>query len=497
MQVQPNRTGHSPPTPGVTASGRGVAVGDMGPVRIFLAGLMLVTISRIHDYVGLVGIVRPGVILFIGVLVAVLLYPRSVNLRNLSLAWPNRVMLGFFAVVLLSAALGLSVGGSGSFILGTYSRTMIFFCLLAITIGSVRDLRFLMSTYVVSTVILVFVVFFVAGARSYGSYSRIGETAMYDANDLCVVFLAGLPLALVLAQSGGRVARLLGWAALAGIPAAILMTASRGGFVGFAAAGLMLLFVIPGISMIRRVGTLAVATAVIAVAAPDGYWGQMSTILHPSQDYNLTEETGRMAIWTRGIGYVAEYPILGVGPDNFIRAGWVLSDQARGIAGQGLRDQAPHNTLLQVWVETGTVGLLLWLAIFFGGTVGLLRIRSRLPDSWLRGTHDQRFLYLTASYIPVGFVGFTVSSFFTSHAYTAMFYVLAAFFGGFLLLLRKESARTVPISGPGTESGRPPVSNGQGPGGGRPGGAGIGRYDPDHLGQGTPLPLPTALGRRR
>ena len=38
---------------------------------------------------------------------------------------------------------------------------------------------------------------------------------------------------------------------------------------------------------------------VAPLAGPDGYWGHMGTILSPEDDYNVTSDSGRLAIWGR------------------------------------------------------------------------------------------------------------------------------------------------------------------------------------------------------
>ena len=138
-------------------------------------------------------------------------------------------------------------------------------------------------------------------------------------------------------------------------------------------------------------------------------------------------------------------PVFGVGPDKFLRAGWEISQQAR--YGMPLKDQAPHNTFMQFWVELGTVGLVVVLMILGGGASSLLSLRARLPRQWIRGTWEQRVLYELSGYLPVCILGFSVSAFFVSHAYTGMFYILTAFTCAVLMLAKRELAiwRTVGI----------------------------------------------------
>ena len=435
-----------PPMNDVSTGGRReVSLREVGAFKLTVGALLFITISRAHDYVGPVAAIRPGLILFALAMVLLLLNPGSVRLQNLTREWPSRVVLGLVVVACLGALTGLSLTASGAFLLSHFFRLITFFALVAISIKVVRDLRFLMAAYVVSLIFLAWIILFVVGATNVDGVQRIGETSMYDGNDLGLVFTAGLPFAVLMAQAGGRWTRIMGWVALVAVPACIVLTGSRGGFLALAAFSLGMLFLIPKVSILRRIGVLTAAVVALVVAAPDGYWEEMGTILNPEEDYNLTDDTGRMAIWTRGMGYVAAYPIFGVGPDNFVRAGWEISSVARsGLAGHGLRSQAPHNTFVQVWAEIGTAGLILWLSVIYGGIVGCLRTRSRMPSRWLHGTDDQRFLYLFASYLPVSFIGFSVAGFFTSHAYTGIFYILAGFLTGFHVLLRAERQRVRP-----------------------------------------------------
>lgn len=411
---------------------------DFGPLRLAIAGLMLITVSRAHDYLGIVAALRPGILFFGGALLCLAIFPQKARFKNLLEEWPSKAIIALVIVSCLSALTGLSVTASGAFLLETFTRLLSFFGLLVVVIRTVQDLRFLTATYVLALLVLVYIVIFVAGTQSFDGYQRIGDTAMYDGNDLGVVFLVGLPLAVLMAQAGGRVARLLGWLAIVGIPICIVLTASRGAFLGLVATAATLWVLIPRMSLMVRVSLPVVGVLFMAVAAPEGYWDKMSTILAPQADYNLTSDTGRLAIWTRGMGYVAEYPVFGVGPNNFLRAGWEISGAARSNVGLGLRDQAPHNTFLQVWAELGTVGLVVWLTILFGGMVAPLVVRARMSRSWLDGTPNQRFLYLAGSYLPASFVAFAITTFFVSHAYTGMFYIFAAFLSGFLLLARRE-----------------------------------------------------------
>ena len=96
-------------------------------------------------------------------------------------------------------------------------------------------------------------------------------------------------------------------------------TGSRGGFLGFVAVGGYLLLCLRGVSTVQRIGTVALLATLLATVASDQYFDRIETILHPSTDYNWSgkSETGRMEIWKRGVGYMLDHPLLGVGAAAF------------------------------------------------------------------------------------------------------------------------------------------------------------------------------------
>jgi putative inorganic carbon (HCO3(-)) transporter len=135
----------------------------------------------------------------------------------------------------------------------------------------------------------------------------------------------------------------------------------------------------------------------------------MSTITSDT-DYNQTAETGRLQIWSRGIGYMLQNPVLGLGPGNFQTAEGTLSPMAeRQQFGIGVRWNAPHNSFVQVAAELGMPGVALYVAVI----VSAFRALRRSADP------------LTPALI-ASLLGFVVGSFFLSLAYSEMLYTLVA-----------------------------------------------------------------------
>jgi O-antigen ligase len=345
-------------------------------------------------------------------------------------------VLLIFAIAVVTAPLGLSVGGSVKYMLEHFIPNLVYFGLLVVAVRHAGDLRLIVGAYVLSLGILVYLSLFVWEFMTFNGFQRMHSPNMYDANDLGAVFAAGMPLCLLLAQTSKGWSRWLGYGVAAGAPATIAMTGSRGGFLALLVTGIGLLVMMPKVTWRQRIGVIVTAVLVMALAAPEGYLSKMNTIVNADEDYNLTDEVGRVAIWKRGLGYLAPRPLNGVGIGNFVRAQW----ENPGISanGEGIRAMSAHNTFLQLGVELGIPAFLVYISILVGGTIGLARIRARLPRSWLEESAQRRFIYMACSYLPVSFAGWAAGAFFVSHAYLPPYYILIAYMAGTLILLRRE-----------------------------------------------------------
>jgi O-antigen ligase len=295
--------------------------------------------------------------------------------------------------------------------------------------------------YVVSCGILTFLSIFVFGiSKSSASYvTRLNNLYTYDSNDLGVLIMVGLPLTLLLLTVARGAKRWFLLLIFVGISVTMARSGSRGGFLGFIAAGAAALFLVDAVSVTRRFFVLAAAVIALAVGAPPGYWKQMRTILTPKQDYNFTASDGRKAVAERSIGYIIQYPAFGLGINNFTRAECTISPKIAKLKVNGpIRCIPTHNSYLQAAAETGIPGFLIWVSLVIGGIIAPLRLRRRLPKSWRRGTESERFIYNATSFFAVAMVGFAVTSFFLSFAWMDPVYVMAAFLTGLYVATRVQ-----------------------------------------------------------
>lgn len=399
-------------------------------LRITLGALIVIEISRVHGQVSLIAAARPLLVLTLAALGAAFVNPGGLAKHKWMSSWQARVIIGLAITAMGSIVFGISQGGSFYFFQDAYSKTLLGAFLLMAAIRNACDLRFFVWSYVVATAVLVWLALFVFQMSTAGNTVRLSGLDTWDANDLGVLLLTGLPLCGLAFRTSGPLGKAFSAIVLLGIGSGIARSGSRGGFVGFVCVLFAFLISLRGTKVINRVAIVAVIIIGLAWSAPDGYWEQMQTIMHPDADYNWDARQGRRQLAIRGMQYMTSHPFFGIGVDNFGRAEATISDFAREQAGDpyapGIKWSVAHNSYVQMGAEMGIPGLLLFTGLVIGCIIGPWRLRKRIPDAWQRGTEDERFMFQAAVYFPVAAIGFAVPAYFVSFSYPDTIYILAA-----------------------------------------------------------------------
>lgn len=411
------------------------------PFRTFLFVLTLMTVSRIHQHYSFIAVLRPALLMTALAAAYAWMNPRLLAPEGLFRTLPAKAIVAFGILACVSVPFGISIGNSGRFIIEDYSKTLIFAVLVVVAIRGVQDLWAFVWAFVISTGILVWMSLFVFGLSQAGSQAeRLSHLYTYDANDVGLMVLVGLGLTLLTFQASRGFPKLFSLVVLFGIGATLPRTGSRGAFLGALVMGVTLLLLLKGVSVAKRMAFVAVATVALFLYAPAGYWEQMETIKKPKEDYNWTEYSGRKRVAQRAVGYMMARPIFGLGIGNFSKAECTMSPRARNPTYDGpLKCSAAHNSYLQAGAELGIPGLLLWLAAIFGSIGAMLRLRGRIPRSWLRGDQEQRFLAQAPTYLAVSMIAFAVTSFFVSFAWMDPIYFLLALMAGLYVSLERKA----------------------------------------------------------
>lgn len=415
-------------------AGRGRAGWDL--LLICMAVYIASSVGRVHDLFPVLLPLKPALvstILGIGLWLLQQVGQRRFGLLRSRVA---TCLLGLLVWGALSVPFALTGGLALQFWID-FARAIVMYFVIAGCVRSTADVERLVLVYFGVTVLYTLVILsrFQLGPDNW----RLGRLYYYDANDLATLIATAMPLGLYFALAHRRIIlRLLALAGLLVLVVALIRSGSRGGFLAFLAISA---FILVGFTTIRartRVAGLVLLLTVLGATASDQYWTQMQTIIHPHEDYNLTDDAGRVRIWKRGIGYMVDHPIVGVGMGNFPTAEGTLSAQAREREerGRGVRWGAAHNTFVQIGAELGIPGLLLFVALIVSLFISLRRLAryAQRAGPTGGGTDVSRL----SQSLTAALVGFVVGGFFLSLAYADILYTLAALAMGLAKVARAQ-----------------------------------------------------------
>ena len=217
-----------------------------------------------------------------------------------------------------------------------------------------------------------------------------------------------IPIAVALGLSKAGLFRKLVYFGTAGLMVgAVIVTFSRGGFLGLVAATFIL---------VRRLGrknkgmttaALVFAAILFLALAPGAYSSRLGSIFNSAAD--LTGSSAqRNEVLKRSVWVALRYPIFGVGIGNFRH--------------KSPRNLETHNAYTQVAAEMGMAAMVIYI-MFLVHPIRRLRL---IENQSLDNPEQRRFYYLSIG-LQASLVGFMVSSFFGAVAYQWYVYYLVGY----------------------------------------------------------------------
>jgi len=251
-----------------------------------------------------------------------------------------------------------------------------------------------------------------ADNRVYGALGGIFE----NPNDLALHFVTMIPLCIAFfLLTRNYLLKIIYIGAAALIATGVVVTFSRGGFLGLIGMGAVLAW-----KLGRRNRTLIFAVFLLAVAsvllfAPGNYIGRLATMFSPSHEESAYL---RSNLLTLSIKVALRHPIFGVGMGNFPI--WSVGSQVT------------HNAYTQVASEMGLFALVCYTLFLVAPIRGLSRIENETAakdddKADLTPVRESRFYYCWAICLQASLAGYMVSSFFASVAYQWYIYYLVAY----------------------------------------------------------------------
>ena len=222
-----------------------------------------------------------------------------------------------------------------------------------------------------------------------------------DPNDLGLLFVATLPMAIYLSGRGGMLglARLFWWAIAGLLLYGIFLTNSRGAML---AVGAMV-----GVWLWLRRGL------VIAGIVSGAGLAAMMMLPTRLQELDAGEESaaGRIDAWYVGIHLFTSQPLFGVGAGQFTEHNYLTA----------------HNSFVLALAETGFVGFTIWLGLVsycFRMMYAIVRykpVAGSEAESEIWSTENKLGMTLLLS-----LSGMFTAAFFLSRTYTIVLYLIAA-----------------------------------------------------------------------
>ena len=406
---------------------------------IAAAALILISVGRLHSFIPGAGAFRPALLAALLAIPALVLNHRGSRRIEL-LRSPLGYAMGFiFLWATLGAPFALYQGHAVRSLLEGFYRTGIVVLVIAASVRNVRDVERLLKVFALGAI-----AFSVLGA---GQGFRVFGGGGYDPNDAALFVVSGLPLvAYFLVRSRTLIGRLLFGFGLLACVSAVVLSGSRGGYIALGAVFAFILVGFKGIKAPVRIGMVAALAGAVAFSATGDFWERLESINDPD-DYNLHSPGGRIAVWKRGMEYMAANPLLGVGIGNFPVAESqhpsIRADIAMGI---GRKYSSAHSIWVQAGADLGVPGLVaLLLVIWF--SVRLLWSMDRLPGGLrARGDPDLKVMSEMGRPLIGVLLAVAVGGTFLSHFYSGTLWMPLALVLGLQKVL-KLRVREVAFAG--------------------------------------------------
>jgi O-antigen ligase len=378
------------------------------PILALLTYIVFTYLPLIYTYLPFFGKIKivliAGIIMLIGYIFSRDKYMNTgVQRQPEVIAWA-----GFLGVMLFGLLLSLDRGRTQSILIANIKYFTVLFVMINV-IDSSRRIDMILGVFSACAVGMAIssIINSITGAIPHEGYKRIVaiESGIFgDPNDLALLFNTTLPFLLYFLLK--RQKKLIPFLGIITVITAIMLTYSRGGFLGLCSVGLgFYLF------FARKNKKYLFLIAILAISfwffSPDTYKERISTIT----DFEVDEETGmtgtRMDAWRIVVKEGLKHPILGAGAgSSYYLAGKEMSDWHQ-----------VHNSFIQILVEMGIPGFIFYMLLYLFPFKQYWNSLGKTPK--ISDIDISRYK-LTL----VAFLSYAVTVFFLPQAYSPILYML-------------------------------------------------------------------------
>lgn len=314
-----------------------------------------------------------------------------------------------------------------------FFKVVVIFVLMINLVTSFNRLRLIMKVVVLCGTLMALLAIksYLAGELDTEGIRIAGAVGgtFGNPNDMAISFNLMLPLAVGLAMVHKGWKRVLYFACSAIFVAGVVVTFSRGGFLGLVAMGGLLLWKISRGNRAKAVMIVVLTVGVFLIAMPGGYRDRLLSIFEAEKDATGSR-AARWELLQRAVGVAASHPIIGVGIGNY----HIYS----------LHEYVAHNSYLEIAAELGITGLIAYLILIFAPLRSMRRIERRTIEHLSAPAHappenssDITSFYLSVA-LQAALVAYIVCSFFGSIQYLWYLYYIV----GYSVALRNLQSQT-------------------------------------------------------
>src|SRR5262249_39584593 len=395
------------------ASGSG---GARGKHWLAFAGVYLFTLmlyARPNDLFPALGDFPLVKIVAIGVLLIYIGSKAAAGARLSVWTLEMTMLMAIAILALLFMPVAASPKDSLDTLSDTYIKTVIIFILMVNLIDTRQRIFWLWKLVVICGAALG-----VGAIKSYMNGEFIAQGPRIEGlvggmfenpNDLATALDLLLPFAVLLMFISRGLARRFYLGCAAVLTIGILVTLSRGGFLGLIASSGVLLWKLGRGRRLKTILGAALICGILFAVMPGGYGARIATIFNTEEDQTGSAQV-RRELMVRAASIAINRPIVGVGMGNF----HIYS----------IHEQAAHNAYLEIAAELGWMGVAAYLIVIFAPLRSLLRIERQTRGMRSKG---EREMYWLSVSIQAAFVAYMVCSFFSSIQYLWYLYYTAAY----------------------------------------------------------------------
>jgi len=309
-----------------------------------------------------------------------------------------------------------------------YSKVVLIFVLMANLVDTRKRLIYMFNVIIAGGIWIAYyaIQIYREGEQvlhAKGGLTRIagvGGGMFGNPNDLANALDMLIPVAVVMGLNRKGLVRYLyfGFAILFSI--SVLITYSRGAFLGLVALGAFLAWKLGRGKRFQMIIAVAVVSGILTVASPGGFGNRIATIFGGGKADKTRSSTQRRDLLIRAFNLAKVHPF-GVGLANY----HIYS----------LDEEKAHNAYLEISVELGLLGFLAYLIFNIAPIIKLRRFERELGEPT---TDQEREAYYFGIGLQGTLIAYLVCSFFASVQYYWFLYYPVAHTIAFCRIYQRE-----------------------------------------------------------